>query len=69
MAGPLLHVQGHEEKYTYYLTSDDVAEITSAVAKVKAKGVSTEQDILKVQASYGLLRAQCNQVPDDCSIL
>ncbi|DBB18065.1 hypothetical protein WJX82_011687 [Trebouxia sp. C0006] len=40
--------QGREDAYTYQLTTQDVAELTAAVAKVKSTGVSTEKDILKL---------------------
>ncbi len=46
--------QGREDAYTYQLTTQDVAELTSAVAKVKSTGVSTEEDILKVCTTLAL---------------
>ncbi len=55
-------MQGREDAYIYQLTTQDVAEITSAVAKVKATGVSTEEDILKVWKAFALHTADiiCN---------
>ena len=44
-----LFVQGKEEEYTYHFTDSDVTELTAAVNKVKASGVSTEHQILKVR--------------------
>ena len=41
-------MQGREDAYTYQLTTQDVAELTSAVANVKSTGVSTEEEIQKV---------------------
>ena len=46
--------QGREDAYTYQLTTQDVAELTSAVARVKSTGVSTEEDILKVCTTLAL---------------
>jgi len=51
-------MQGREDAYTYQLTTQDVAELTSAVAKVKSTGVSTEEDILKVCTTFPLHTAQ-----------
>ena len=44
-------MQGREEEYTYHFTKEDVAEISSAVSKVKHSGVSSEQDIIQVSQS------------------
>ncbi len=41
-------MQGREEEYTYHFTTEDVAELSSAVSKVKHSGVSSEQDTLQV---------------------
>ena len=41
-------MQGREEEYTYHFTKEDVAELSSAVSKVKHSGASSEQDILQV---------------------
>ncbi len=51
-------MQGREDAYTYQLTTQDVAELTAAVAKVKSTGVSTEKDILKVRTTLALHTAQ-----------
>ena len=47
-------MQGREDAYTYQLTIQDMAELTSAVVKVKSTGVSTEEDILKVCTTFAL---------------
>ena len=47
-------MQGREDAYTYQLTTQDVAELTAAVAKVKSTGVSSEKDILKVRTTLAL---------------
>lgn len=47
-----LGLQGREEEYTYYFTTEDVSELAAAVSKVKAAGVSSEQDILEVLVNH-----------------
>ena len=41
-------MQGREEEYTYHFTKEDVAELSSAVSKVKHSGVYSEQAIIQV---------------------
>ena len=52
--------QGHEEEYTYRFTEADVAELAAAVNVVKASGVQSETDILKV--AYAMCKVTC-EVP------
>lgn len=35
-------------RYTYVFSKDDVEELVAAVDKIKASGVSTEDDVLQV---------------------
>ncbi len=42
--------QGREAEYTYFFTPEDIAELAAAVDALKSRGVSTEDDIIKVRS-------------------
>ena len=54
-------LQGREDEYTYQFTHDDITELTAAVSKVKASGVTTERQILQVRynSPVTFLMAHC----------
>ena len=52
-----LCLQGREDEYTYQFTQDDITELTAAVSKVKASGVSTERQI-----SAGVIHFTCGLI-------
>ena len=54
---------GREHEYTYAFTPDDLAELRSAVAALKARGVASEDDILAVRALSHTSSAQCQHAP------
>ena len=47
--------EGREAEYTYSLTAHDVAELHSAVAALRARGVAAEDDIIAVRFLQGRL--------------
>jgi hypothetical protein len=40
--------EGREAEYTYFFTPEDIVELAAAVDALKARGVSTEDDIIAV---------------------
>ena len=51
--------EGREAEYTYSLTAQDVAELHSAVAALKKRGVAAEHDIIAVRLFVHCVTACC----------